>query len=199
MVSVCVTSSQSSTTEFTQPTLLSPAPLASNRKPWPCVVKGCCELIAPSMWRTHVNSHAMGVLPGSVPDTWLQDFNLYICQHCHSLVANSQLLSHENQCIPLVSGLHINTTISPTQCSSTDTLPSLLEVCELQCPTIRFIPNKAKPIFAYVLSSCLRAIASENIIESWTKMLMLPKCVLPSTKHRGCHNKPVRIEALCDL
>lgn len=184
-------------TDFTQPIPLSPSAVGSNDFPRePCVVKGCCELIAPSMWRIHMNSHTRGVLSGNVPDTWLQQFNMSICQHCHSLVANSQLLLHENQCI---SGLHANMTISPTPSPTTDPLPSLLEVCELQCPTIRFISTKVKLSFARVLSSCLRAVASENNIESWTKLLMLSKCVLPSTKRRGRHNKPASIESLCDL
>ena len=137
-------------TDFTQPIPLSPSAVGSNDFPRkPCVVKGCCELIAPSMWRIHMNSHTRGVLSGNVPDTWLQQFNMSICQHCHSLVANSQLLLHENQCI---SGLHANMTISPTPSPTTDPLPSLLEVCELQCPTIRFISTKVKLSFARVLS-----------------------------------------------
>ena len=129
-----------------------------------------------------MNSHARGVLPGDVPTTWLQKFNLSICQHCRSLVANSHLLAHVNQCISSVPSLHVDATSSPTTSSVTDQLPSLLEVCEFRCPTLRFIPAKAKSSFARVLSNCLRVVASENTIESWTKLLMLPKCVLPSTK-----------------
>ena len=55
---------------------------------------------------------------------------------------------------------------------------------------------KAKAAFAHVLSAALRAVATENSVESWTRLLMLPKCVL---QHGGCHNKPVPIDALCGM
>ena len=48
-------------------------------------------------------------------------------------------------------------------------------------------PHKARPAFARVLSVALKAVASDNFVDSWLKLFMLPKCVLP----RGRHNKPV--------
>ena len=80
-----------------------------------------------------------------------------------------------------------------------DVLRSLEEVFSLKCATIRFIPNRAKHAFARALSSSLQRVVSENSLDSWLKLLMLPKCILPSAKRGGRHNKPVPIEALCDL
>ena len=80
-----------------------------------------------------------------------------------------------------------------------ETLPSLSDICNLRCPTLRFVPNNAKAAFARVLSATLRTVVSEYTVEAWTKLLMLPKCVLPSAKRRGRHNRPVPIDALCRM
>ncbi|KAL5493848.1 hypothetical protein EMCRGX_G015080 [Ephydatia muelleri] len=74
-----------------------------------------------------------------------------------------------------------------------DAIPCLSDVCELRCSTIRFIPTKAKPAFARALSSALRAVVSDNSVESWSTLFLSPKCVLPSSKCGGRHNKPVPV------
>ena len=43
----------------------------------PCAVQGCKEHIAPSMWHSHMTSHAKGIFPGDVPNTWLKT-SLYL-------------------------------------------------------------------------------------------------------------------------
>ena len=45
----------------------------------------------------------------------------------------------------------------------------------------------------------LRAVVSDNSVESWSKLFLLPKCVLPSSKRGGRHNKPVPIDVLCQM
>ena len=35
-----------------------------------CVVEGCSERIALTMWRAHLNQHASGVFPGKYPEHW---------------------------------------------------------------------------------------------------------------------------------
>ena len=75
----------------------------------------------------------------------------------------------------------------------------LKEVCELHRPTLRFIPSRARPAFARVLSASLRSVLSDNSEEAWLKLFMLPKCVLPSSKRRGRNLKPTSIETLCKL
>eukprot|EP00731_Ephydatia_muelleri_P012305 Em0006g1199a len=80
-----------------------------------------------------------------------------------------------------------------------ESLPSFEEVCELHRPTLRFIPSRARPAFARVLSASLRSVLSDNSEEAWLKLFMLPKCVLPSSKRRGRNLKPTSIETLCKL
>ena len=80
----------------------------------------------------------------------------------------------------------------------TPNLPSLEEVCQLRCPTLRFVPKKARPAFAKVLSAVLRSILSDNTAEAWLRLFMLPKCVLPSLKCKGRHSRPTPIVSLCE-
>ena len=78
-------------------------------------------------------------------------------------------------------------------------LPTFADVCQLRCPTLRFVPKKARPSFARALSSTLWYVLAENSEEAWLKVFMLPKCVLPSLKSKGRHFKHTPIKVLCDL
>ena len=61
-------------------------------------MQDCTELVAPSMWKNHLNLHTQGVLPGSVPDDWLHENNMVTCSHCHHLVASTHIMSHQRKC-----------------------------------------------------------------------------------------------------
>ena len=63
-----------------------------------CIVAGCHELIAPTMWRSHMGLHARGLFLGEVPKEWLQEQGLYICE-CRALVAKSRFASHSRRCL----------------------------------------------------------------------------------------------------
>eukprot|EP00731_Ephydatia_muelleri_P016404 Em0009g828a len=78
-------------------------------------------------------------------------------------------------------------------------LPSLEDVFQLSTPTLHHIPANALPAFASVLSQALRSVIHDNTMEAWIKLLLLPKCCLPSTKRKGRHHKPIDIKMLCDL
>ncbi|KAL5515639.1 hypothetical protein EMCRGX_G000834 [Ephydatia muelleri] len=172
-----------------------------------CVVVGCKETIAPSMWRHHMTGHLRGVYQGEVPTTWLKEHNMCICSHCSSFV--SRWASHQLKCYALSLGHEVSSTsdllaqpnavIPPELGNNLHLLPPLDDICSLKSPTIRFIPKRARLGFAKVLSSVLKEIISDNSVTSWLKLMMLPKCVLPSCQCRGRHNKPVPIEFLCDL
>ena len=123
---------------------------------------------------------------GAVPPSWLAEQDVFICPNCSHLVANSRAASHSQHC---TSSLALHTHISPSTTAepmiaalpepTTPNLPSLEEVCQLRCPTLRFVPKKARPAFAKVLSAVLRSILSDNTAEAWLRLFMLPKCVLP--------------------
>ena len=86
-------------------------------------------------------------------------------------------------------------TLTPLDTRSSDQS----EVCQLNHPTLRFVPAKARPAFARALSSTLKDILLHNTEESWSKLFMLPKSVLPFLKQKGVTNPHTPIESLCKL
>ncbi|KAL5497303.1 hypothetical protein EMCRGX_G013760 [Ephydatia muelleri] len=151
------------------------------------------------MWRSHMSLHAQGLFPGGVPQTWLFEQDLFICPHCSQLVANSRVASHSRQCkVPPPISSAENDDIQSAPAIVPD-LPTFTDVCQLRCPTLRFVPKKARPSYARALSSTLRSVFDENSEEAWLKLFMLPKCVLPSLKSKGRHFKHTPIKVLCDL
>ena len=156
------------------------------------------------MWRCHMNLHAQGVFPGEVPTWWLEEQDLSVCTHyCLRLVAVSHFASHLEKCPTNVSGCRSFLPSSLADSSPSENpihaLPSLEVVCELQCPTIRYIPHKARPAFARVLSDVLKSICYENSEEAWLRLFMLPKCVLRASRRGGRLCKHPSIEQLCSL
>ena len=164
----------------------------------PCIVEGCKERIAPSMWLPHMTSHAKGVLPGVVPSSWLRSQSRFICPNCSSIVSNFHFVSHARKCPSVAFGgqngqTNIFNVVPSSIPNHQVTLPSLEDICSLKHPTIRFIPSSARPAFARALSSVLKEIVAVNSVAAWTKLLMLPKCVLPTSKRGGRHNKPMHL------
>ena len=87
---------------------------------------------------------------GEVPTWWLEEQDLSVCTHyCLRLVAVSHFASHLEKCPTNVSGCRSSLPSSLADSSPSENpihaLPSLEVVCELQCPTIRYIPHKARP------------------------------------------------------
>ena len=164
-----------------------------------CIVAGCHELIAPTMWRSHMGLHARGLFFGDVPKEWLQEQGLYICE-CRALVAKSRFASHSQRCLVGLAAPQTLIPLLPESSHSTNTvLPSFEEVCLLSCRTLRYIPKKSRPAFALALSLSLKAVLHDNSLDSWLKLFMLPKCLLPSKKRGGRRNNPTPIDSLCNL
>ncbi|KAL5500371.1 hypothetical protein EMCRGX_G011922 [Ephydatia muelleri] len=186
---------------------------ASNRRHRQrCIVEDCPEYIAPTMWRSHMLLHAQGVYPGEVPRTWLVEQNSFICSHCRHIISNSRFSSHSRKCTGgggETSGAGAGSyaiRVPPSSIegvgadnSSVSSLPSFEDVFLLNQSTLRFIPSKSRPAFARALSSALRSIIRENSEEAWLKLFMLPKCVLPSSRRRGLHDRPLSIDTLCNM
>ena len=133
-------------------------------------------------------------IPGNVPQSWLVDQDLFLCKYCLQLVANSRHSSHLHHCGKNSQPSHI-----PITGVNEDNLPSFEEVCDLKCPTLRFVPHKSRAAFARALSSTLRSVINDNSEQAWLKLLMFSKCVLPSSKHKGRHLNPASVDFLCDL
>ena len=59
-------------------------------------------------------------------------------------------------------------------------LPALSSVCASPIITSKHIPNCCKAEWSRVFTSCLNAAMLDNTLEAWTRLAMLPKCVLPA-------------------
>ena len=152
------------------------------------------------------SSTGKGVYPGAVPTTWLQEQSRYICPNCSSLFANYHSVSHSKKS-PSVAFCSQTQShdirVVPCSIPHQVTLPCLQDNCGLRHPT-GFVRSKARPAFASALSSFLKEIVAENSVDAWTKLLMLPKCVLPTSKPGGGggggrHKKPIPIDILCNM
>ena len=193
-------SSPTSVTSGQRSTSPSPARPSLGRKP--CIVDGCTELVAPSMWRNHMNA----LFPGSVPTGWLEENGPFICNQCSQLVAKSHRNSHQQKCINrghsmAMGSVDLSSIPGPTNNVPIPTLDlfSFEDVLKLKCATIRHIPAKARPIFAKVLSAALREVLNKNTEEAWLNFFMLPKCVLLPSRRKGRHHKNSSIISLCKL
>ena len=79
-----------------------------------------------------------------------------------------------------------------------EALPTPEEVMSLRRPTLKHIPKGARQKFGKIFYDCLSQVVSENDETAWTKLLMLPKCVLPSNKRAGRKKTLPSIESFCD-
>ena len=149
--------------------------------------------------------HAQGILPGEVPISWLEENDSYISPHCSQPVANLRMISHSRKCsdvkvtLSQIANEPSNSNDLSFNVQPSVTVPTFEEVCHLNLPTLRFLPSISRPAFAKALSSALRCVISENKEEAWLKLFMLLKCVLPSTKRGGRHEKLQPIDFLCNL
>ena len=119
---------------------------------------------------------------------------MFVCPSCSPPVANFRHASHLRQCphrcmAPVSLQLPV----------SIPDLPTFDQVCQLNHPTLWYIPAKARPAFARALSSSLRDVLQKNTEDAWLKHFMLPKCVLPSLRHKGNHKPHMPIESLCNM
>ena len=131
------------------------------------------------MWYQHMSLHASGYYSGGVPNSWLIDQHLFVCSSYYQLVSISRTASHSRCCREQAKSPATLTALSfssPTE-PCNQGLPSFEEVCQLHRPVLRFVPAKARPVFARVLSTALRSVWIENSEEAWLKLFMLPKCV----------------------
>ena len=142
--------------------------------------------------------HIRSVFSGDVPNTWLEEHDLSICHLCHQLVSNTTVvLPPEEMCWWCCSCSGSRQCV--WGCTPELSLPTIEDVCLLNQPTLRFIPSKSRPAFARALSSTLRSVILENTEEAWLKLFMLPKCVLPSLRRKGRHDKPLPVDTLCNM
>ena len=151
--------------------------------------------------------HAQGVFPGEITSTWLDEQDRYSCHICLQLVSKRRQSSYSKKCniggmassVPDFAGPLPPNPAEALLNQHEPGLPTFEDVCLLNQPTLRFVPLKYRPAFVRALSSDLRCVILENTEEAWLKPFMLPKCVLPSHRRKGRHDKPLPGDILCNM
>ena len=136
-------------------------------------------------------------LPGVVPSEWLAINNYSICLHCSTLVSTSRLSSHINICSHASLQPSPSASDNPGVALSSSQLPSFDEIFSTFCPTLKHIPFHDRQSFGRVFLNCLLSILHDGSSHSWQRFLMLPKCVLASSKRGGRHHKHIHQSASC--
>jgi hypothetical protein len=175
----------------------SPAPSASSPSSpfvaghFPCPVCNKTFDSAPHLIQ-HVHKHIDGMLPGKPSLSAFADINYIACRFCHHFFRG--VSQHERFCAKKLSQPPPDPDLMEDL-----PLPSLDEICSSYRPTLSFVPAAHRQAWARVLFLELDRVALDNSLEAWTRLFMLPKCVLIVPKRGGRRNRGDRfsISELC--
>ena len=159
-----------------------------------CPAQGC-SWRSPShggSWQAFYN-HVACRHGNSIPNEWWYREGRFLCTSCGRHYDNHKRSSHRHSCkgTKTVALLSPELLTPPNEVSTAPTpentnfeLPPLPSVCSLQLSTCKDVPYRCRQIWEEILSSAIRNAVSENSLQAWTLLAMLPKCVLPAP-HRG--------------
>jgi hypothetical protein len=133
----------------------------------------------------HINGHVLqkfhGVIDPSVP----QSLDCAACPRCGCYFKSRGVSKHLASCTQKA----IASSLPPDDPEDSDWLPPLHDVFSSHCPTVSYVPATHRQAWADVLSQELTRVANQNTVEAWTRLFMLPKCVLPASKRAGVRNR----------
>ena len=165
-----------------------------------CPVKGCVwkTLAHGGRWQAYYN-HVATRHANEVPESWWTNEGRFLCQKCGRHYEEGKRATHDNACKGTSTDSVANPANNLTQSSldhgsrSTDVsqsvqplpLPSLSDICMTPINTSRDVPFRCRYQWAKTLTDVLSSVASENSVAAWTRLGMLPKCVLPAPNRGG--------------
>ena len=116
-----------------------------------------------------------------------------MCLHCSRFFKGRGLATHHRSCAAKNSPVQppplLGIDDSDADADADDDLPSLADIFTAHRPTLHFIPKDGRHDFGRVLAAELAQVAFKNDLASWTRLLMLPKCVLSVPKRAGKRNR----------
>jgi hypothetical protein len=146
----------------------------------------------------HINLHVAGQFQGIVDPAILTSMRCEPCQLCGQYYkVGAGMAKHLSACSvkkrPVASAPH-------TDPDDENWLPALSDVFSSFCPTVTYVPATHRQAWGEVLTFELRSVAFQNSVESWTRLFMLPKCVLAASKRGGVRSRGdnFNITELCD-
>ena len=157
-----------------------------------CPISSFKTVIAPTRELAHMEKHSECIFLGEVSEAWLTSQRKLICAW-RKLVSCVHRESHSRRCSATNSH-----EIGQATSTSTTEMPALDEVLTLMLATLKHIPKRARQKFGKVLHDVLAHVISVNDEDAWTNFMMLPKCVLPSSKRAKKEQKLPSINFVTD-
>lgn len=176
------------------------SPSSFNPGSFSCPAFGCRQTcVSAELLIKHANSHVDGLFSGSILSNAFDSLGFVSCERCHRFFKTSGLATHRRACLKrtlivddrvLIDALH----------DSEELLPSLEEVFAVNVPTIASVPTGCQQVWGTVLERELFNVAMKNTAEAWTRLLMLPKCVLVASRRAGKRNRGdhLSVSYLCE-
>lgn len=147
----------------------------------------------------HATAHNAGVGQNSirVPRDALSELGYVGCPNCSRFFRERGLTTHLRSC-DVRTRSRVDAA-SPPLPSDPAWLPSVDELFSTNRPTRSFVPAGDRQCWGRVLGKELQSTVFHNTPEAWTRLLMLPKCVLVAPKRGGKRNRGSKsVSELCD-
>ena len=142
----------------------------------------------------HTNSHVDGVFSGSVPAGALSSFaalGYSPCPQCSRFFKSVSI--HLPSCRSVPSSSSAPPAASVSAPNDPNFLVSLQDVFTGFRPTLTFVPVAHRQSWGRVVTAAIEQVLNANSanasVEAWTRLLMLPKCVLTTPKRAGKRNR----------
>src|SRR6185312_16402187 len=135
-----------------------------------------------------------------IPSDALLDRGYEACGQCHKFYkSGGGIASHKRAC-----DRHLVSVSDPVLREALvdidEYLPDLLDVFAADVPTVSSVPTGCQQAWGTVLERELNRVSRENTVEAWTRLLMLPKCVLVASRRAGKRNRGdhLSVSYLCE-
>ena len=140
----------------------------------------------------HVHMHVDGLLPHRPSASDFSSIGFSACKHCRHYYR--VVAQHERHCHARFADL------PPSQDEmKEEDLPDLDQIFSSSRPTLSYVPAAHRQAWGRVLTAELNQVCCDNSVEAWTRLFMLPKCVLAVPKRGGKRNRGDRysVSDLC--
>ena len=160
----------------------------------------------------HANEHNLGQYEGVFDSDAFSDLDYAMCELCSCFFKSRGLQQHQRKCpqkansqlsdfpaSPAAFGFGSDSPQPRSAVSTPDfVLPSLHDVFTSRRPTLNFVPTQHRQSWGRVLSAELLRVIENNDVESWTRLFMLPKCILCVPVRGGKRKRGPSISDLCN-
>ena len=137
---------------------------------------------------SHANGHVTGLFSAPIASNAFDSLGYEACPRCHKFYKAAGLATHRRSC-DKNSLVVVDAVLQEALLDEGDWLPSLEDVFSVFVPTLSAVPTGCQQAWGVVLERALHEVATQNSVRAWTRLLMLPKCVLVASRRAGKRNR----------